>query len=73
MRDSDLSATNKLMQSVNGYVVLTVYICYCIIYIDKLINIIFIIRGSSPYEYQYIVSESLGRSTYKERYLFIYR
>lgn len=47
VRDSDLSATNKLMQSVNG--------------------------GSSPYEYQYIVSESLGRSTYKERYLFIYR
>ncbi|XP_016344124.1 deoxyribonuclease-1 [Sinocyclocheilus anshuiensis] len=47
VRDSDLTATNKLMQSVNG--------------------------GSSPYEYQYIVSEPLGRSTYKERYLFIYR
>ncbi|XP_051742583.1 deoxyribonuclease-1 [Ctenopharyngodon idella] len=47
VRDSDLSATKKLMESVNG--------------------------GSSPYEYQYIVSEPLGRSTYKERYLFIYR
>ncbi|XP_058627225.1 deoxyribonuclease-1 isoform X1 [Onychostoma macrolepis] len=47
VRDSDLSATNKLMQSVNG--------------------------GASPYVYQYIVSEPLGRSTYKERYLFIYR
>uniref|UniRef100_A0A673IMP1 Deoxyribonuclease-1-like n=1 Tax=Sinocyclocheilus rhinocerous TaxID=307959 RepID=A0A673IMP1_9TELE len=47
VRDSDLSATKKLMQSVNG--------------------------GSSPYEYQYIVSEPLGRNTYKERYLFIYR
>uniref|UniRef100_A0A672S4X7 Deoxyribonuclease n=1 Tax=Sinocyclocheilus grahami TaxID=75366 RepID=A0A672S4X7_SINGR len=47
VRDSDLTATNKLMESVNG--------------------------GSSPYEYQYIVSEPLGRSTYKERYLFIYR
>ncbi|XP_065129949.2 deoxyribonuclease-1 [Paramisgurnus dabryanus] len=45
VRDTDLSATKKLMQSVNG--------------------------GSS--EYQYIVSEPLGRSTYKERYLFIYR
>nr|XP_055050129.1 deoxyribonuclease-1 [Misgurnus anguillicaudatus]XP_055050130.1 deoxyribonuclease-1 [Misgurnus anguillicaudatus] len=47
VRDTDLTATNKLMQSVNG--------------------------GSSSYEYQYIVSEPLGRSTYKERYLFIYR
>ncbi|XP_051569867.1 deoxyribonuclease-1 [Myxocyprinus asiaticus] len=45
VRDSDLTAVNKLMQSVNG--------------------------GSSPYGY--IVSEPLGRSTYKEQYLFIYR
>ncbi|XP_072549016.1 deoxyribonuclease-1-like [Salminus brasiliensis] len=29
--------------------------------------------GSSPYTYQHIVSEPLGRTTYKERYLFIYR
>ncbi|KAI2666347.1 Deoxyribonuclease-1 [Labeo rohita] len=47
VRDSDLSATNRLMQSVNG--------------------------GGSPYQYQYIVSEPLGRNTYKERYLFVYR
>ncbi|XP_072549019.1 deoxyribonuclease-1-like [Salminus brasiliensis] len=32
-------------------------------------------KGSSPYTYQHIVSEPLGRkdSTYRERYLFIYR
>ncbi|KAL2100630.1 hypothetical protein ACEWY4_002391 [Coilia grayii] len=47
VRDSDLSATNKLMQHVN--------------------------KGSSPYVYKHIVSEPLGRSTYKERYLFLYR
>ncbi|KAI7803482.1 deoxyribonuclease I [Triplophysa rosa] len=47
VRDNDLTATNKLMQRVNG--------------------------GSSPYEYRHVVSEPLGRSTYKERYLFIYR
>ncbi|XP_076122845.1 deoxyribonuclease-1 [Alosa pseudoharengus] len=47
VRDSDLSATTKLMQHVN--------------------------KGSSPYVYRHIVSEPLGRSTYKERYLFLYR
>ncbi|XP_073689276.1 deoxyribonuclease-1-like [Garra rufa] len=47
VRDSDLTATNRLMQSVNA--------------------------GGSPYQYQYIVSDLLGRSTYKERYLFVYR
>ncbi|XP_036409139.1 deoxyribonuclease-1 [Megalops cyprinoides] len=47
VRDSDLSATKKLMQHVN--------------------------KGSSPYVYQHIVSEPLGRSTYKERYLYLYR
>ncbi|NP_001002674.1 deoxyribonuclease-1 isoform X1 [Danio rerio] len=47
VRDSDLSATSKLMDSVNG--------------------------GSSPYQYDYIASEPLGRNTYKERYLFVYR
>ncbi|KAJ8345079.1 hypothetical protein SKAU_G00292720 [Synaphobranchus kaupii] len=47
VRDSDLSATKKLMQQVN--------------------------RGSSPYIYSHIFSEPLGRSTYKERYLYIYR
>ncbi|XP_056307076.1 deoxyribonuclease-1 [Danio aesculapii] len=47
VRDSDLSATSKLMDSVN--------------------------QGSSPYQYDYIVSEPLGRNTYKERYLFVYR
>ncbi|KAL7861305.1 hypothetical protein AOLI_G00176540 [Acnodon oligacanthus] len=47
VRDSDLSATTRLMQQVN--------------------------RGSSPYTYGHIVSEPLGRTTYKERYLFIYR
>uniref|UniRef100_A0AAR2JFZ9 Endonuclease/exonuclease/phosphatase domain-containing protein n=1 Tax=Pygocentrus nattereri TaxID=42514 RepID=A0AAR2JFZ9_PYGNA len=47
VRDSDLSATTRLMQRVN--------------------------RGSSPYTYGHIVSEPLGRTTYKERYLFIYR
>ncbi|XP_012682694.2 deoxyribonuclease-1-like [Clupea harengus] len=30
-------------------------------------------KESSPYVYQHIVSEPLGRSTYKERYLFLYR
>ncbi|XP_041813683.1 deoxyribonuclease-1-like [Chelmon rostratus] len=45
VRDSDLSATKKLMDLVN--------------------------RGSP--QFNYIVSEPLGRSTYKERYLFIYR
>ncbi|XP_007245609.3 deoxyribonuclease-1 [Astyanax mexicanus] len=30
-------------------------------------------KGSSPYTYDHIVSEPLGRTTYKERYLFIYR
>uniref|UniRef100_A0AAY5EWW5 Deoxyribonuclease n=1 Tax=Electrophorus electricus TaxID=8005 RepID=A0AAY5EWW5_ELEEL len=43
VKDSDLSATNKLMEN------------------------------PSPYNYKHIVSEPLGRSTYKERYLFIYR
>lgn len=47
VRDSDLSATKKLMEHVNA--------------------------GGSPYVYSYIVSEPLGRSTYKERYLFLYR
>ncbi|KAJ8345081.1 hypothetical protein SKAU_G00292740 [Synaphobranchus kaupii] len=47
VKDSDLSATKKLMQQVN--------------------------RGSSPYMYRHIFSEPLGRSTYKERYLYIYR
>ncbi|XP_070837803.1 deoxyribonuclease-1 [Chaetodon trifascialis] len=45
VRDSDLSATTKLMEHVN--------------------------KGSP--QYKYIVSEPLGRSTYKERYLFLYR
>ncbi|MBN3313612.1 DNAS1 protein, partial [Atractosteus spatula] len=30
-------------------------------------------RGSSPHVYRHIISEPLGRSSYKERYLFIYR
>ncbi|KAL6476198.1 hypothetical protein MHYP_G00146970 [Metynnis hypsauchen] len=47
VRDSDLSATSRLMQQVNG--------------------------GSSPYTYGHIISEPLGRTTYKEQYLFIYR
>ncbi|XP_064171254.1 deoxyribonuclease-1 [Anguilla rostrata] len=47
VRDSDLSATKKLMQNVNG--------------------------GSSPHKYKYIVSEPLGRNTYQERYLYLYR
>ncbi|XP_014867543.1 PREDICTED: deoxyribonuclease-1-like [Poecilia mexicana] len=45
VRDSDLSATKKLMDHVN--------------------------KGSS--QFSYIVSEPLGRSTYTERYLFLYR
>uniref|UniRef100_A0A4W4H0M2 Endonuclease/exonuclease/phosphatase domain-containing protein n=1 Tax=Electrophorus electricus TaxID=8005 RepID=A0A4W4H0M2_ELEEL len=47
VKDSDLSATNKLMEQVS--------------------------ENPSPYNYKHIVSEPLGRSTYKERYLFIYR
>ncbi|KAM9346606.1 deoxyribonuclease-1-like [Symphorus nematophorus] len=48
VRDSDLSATTKLMAYVN--------------------------RGSPPQSmYDYTVSEPLGNSTYKERYLFLYR
>uniref|UniRef100_A0A673ZD94 Deoxyribonuclease I n=1 Tax=Salmo trutta TaxID=8032 RepID=A0A673ZD94_SALTR len=47
VRDTDLSATNKLMQHVN--------------------------KGLSPYRYRHIVSEELGRSTYTERYLYLYR
>lgn len=27
----------------------------------------------TPNTYQYVVSEPLGRSTYKERYLFVFR
>ncbi|KAM9391411.1 deoxyribonuclease-1 [Pholidichthys leucotaenia] len=45
VRDSDLSATKKLMEHVN----------------------------KDSFEFKYIVSEPLGRSTYKERYLFLYR
>lgn len=30
-------------------------------------------RGHSPYRYSHIVSEPLGRSTYQERYLYLYR
>ncbi|XP_047428059.1 deoxyribonuclease-1 [Mugil cephalus] len=45
VRDTDLSATKKLMELVN--------------------------KGSS--QYSYVVSEPLGRSTYKEQYLFIYK
>lgn len=45
VRDSDLSATKKLMEHVNK---------------------------NSP-QFKYVVSEPLGRSTYKERYLFLYR
>ncbi|KAK9535670.1 hypothetical protein VZT92_008040 [Zoarces viviparus] len=47
VRDSDLSATKKLMEHVN--------------------------KGSPQFRYSHIVSEPLGRSTYKERYLFLYR
>eukprot|EP00066_Takifugu_rubripes_P002472 XP_003964436.1 PREDICTED: deoxyribonuclease-1-like 2 [Takifugu rubripes] len=47
VRDSDLSATKKLMEHVN--------------------------KGSPPFRYSFIVSEPLGRSSYKERYLFLYR
>ncbi|XP_010873325.2 deoxyribonuclease-1 [Esox lucius] len=47
VRDTDLSATSKLMQHVN--------------------------KGSSPYRYRHIVSEELGRSSYTERYLYLYR
>ncbi|CAG02070.1 unnamed protein product [Tetraodon nigroviridis] len=47
VRDSDMSATKKLMERVN--------------------------RGSPAFTYSYIVSEPLGSSTYKERYLFLYR
>ncbi|TRZ00101.1 hypothetical protein DNTS_020298 [Danionella cerebrum] len=46
VRDTDLSATNRLMESVNG---------------------------ASSTKYDYIVSEPVGRNTYKERYLFVYR
>uniref|UniRef100_A0A667WJZ2 Deoxyribonuclease n=1 Tax=Myripristis murdjan TaxID=586833 RepID=A0A667WJZ2_9TELE len=45
VRDSDLSATKKLMERVNRDTI----------------------------KYGHIVSEPLGRSTYKERYLFLYR
>ncbi|KAK5856808.1 hypothetical protein PBY51_008378 [Eleginops maclovinus] len=45
VRDTDLSATKRLMGHVNK---------------------------ASP-QYKHIVSEPLGRSTYKERYLFLYR
>uniref|UniRef100_A0A667WYW7 Deoxyribonuclease n=1 Tax=Myripristis murdjan TaxID=586833 RepID=A0A667WYW7_9TELE len=48
VRDSDLSATKKLMERVNRL-------------------------GSPQFRYGHIVSEPLGRSTYKERYLFLYR
>ncbi|CAK6960240.1 deoxyribonuclease-1 [Scomber scombrus] len=47
VRDSDLSATKRLMEHVN--------------------------KGSPKYKYNHIVSEPLGRSTYRERYLFLYR
>ncbi|TMS14749.1 Deoxyribonuclease-1 [Larimichthys crocea] len=47
VRDSDLSATKRLMEHVN--------------------------KGSPQPEYSHIVSEPLGRSSYKERYLFLYR
>ncbi|XP_070704164.1 deoxyribonuclease-1 [Pempheris klunzingeri] len=47
VRDSDLSATKKLMEHVN--------------------------KGAPEFRYSHIVSEPLGRSTYKERYLFLYR
>ncbi|XP_067472402.1 deoxyribonuclease-1 [Thunnus thynnus] len=47
VRDSDLSATKKLMEHVN--------------------------KGSPKFRYKHIVSEPLGRSSYKERYLFLYR
>ncbi|XP_070778954.1 deoxyribonuclease-1 [Enoplosus armatus] len=47
VRDSDLSATKKLMEHVN--------------------------KGSPQFRYSHIVSEPLGRSSYKERYLFLYR
>ncbi|XP_023259108.1 deoxyribonuclease-1-like, partial [Seriola lalandi dorsalis] len=30
-------------------------------------------RGSPEFRYRHIVSEPLGRSSYKERYLFLYR
>ncbi|XP_073689279.1 deoxyribonuclease-1-like [Garra rufa] len=46
VRDSDLTSTKRLMQSLNAV---------------------------TPNQYQYIVSDLLGRSTYKERYLFVYR
>ncbi|KAL7378537.1 hypothetical protein ABVT39_015346 [Epinephelus coioides] len=47
VRDSDLSATKRLMEHVNN--------------------------GSPQFRYSHIFSEPLGRSTYKERYLFLYR
>ncbi|XP_068193957.1 deoxyribonuclease-1 [Antennarius striatus] len=47
VRDSDLSATRKLMEHVN--------------------------KGTPQFRYSHIVSEPLGRSSYKERYLFLYR
>ncbi|KAM7386034.1 hypothetical protein PAMA_008920 [Pampus argenteus] len=47
VRDSDLSATKKLMEHVN--------------------------KGSPQFRYMHIVSEPLGRSSYTERYLFLYR
>ncbi|KAM8843887.1 deoxyribonuclease-1-like [Spinachia spinachia] len=47
VRDSDLSATKKLIEHVN--------------------------KGSPQFRYKHIVSEPLGRSSYKERYLFLYR
>ncbi|KAF7643478.1 hypothetical protein LDENG_00237800, partial [Lucifuga dentata] len=47
VRDSDLSATKKLMQRVN--------------------------EGFPQVTYRHVVSEPLGRSSYKERYLFLYR
>ncbi|XP_029015301.1 deoxyribonuclease-1 [Betta splendens] len=46
VRDSDLTATQKLMEHVNK---------------------------DSQFRYDHIVSEPLGRNTYKERYLFLYR
>uniref|UniRef100_A0A7N8Y0X0 Deoxyribonuclease n=1 Tax=Mastacembelus armatus TaxID=205130 RepID=A0A7N8Y0X0_9TELE len=52
VRDSDLSATRKLME----YKAPTFTLCY-----------------SPQLRYSHIVSEPLGRSSYKERYLFVYR
>lgn len=79
VRDSDLSATQTLMNYVNKWDCLHTWNIQSNTehemqkYGNIFYKCVFVFSPRDSPQYKYIVSEPLGASTYKERYLFLYR